>query len=528
MNTRYFFFFIAAFVLAACTQIENPAESNVPVSLSYSTVAATETKAAQNLNEGTFTSGESVKVRISNTGAGSWTDYDFTTGDAGAMSPTGTVPYYPAGTQNIDIVAYYPATAGSSFSVATNQTADASYKASDLMFASVTNQAKQAEAVNLAFTHKMAKLNVNITAGTGVSSISSVSILNVKPTVSFDQATGAVGEATGDATAIAMSNEGAAVIPAQTIDGGLLSIETDKGTATYSVASKAFAAGNLYTLNITVNLRAVGTTTAITGWTSEGTVTVNPVMKDMTPEGVEAVDMGNGLKWANMNVGATTETGYGDYFAWGATKPFYVDHDAYGNAISGHWIDGKQRYDLLYYPFKQKESYNKYDINKYTFADGQTSGVWYSGSTFIGDNGDGVEHKDFASYDYVDDAARQNWGANWRTPTEEEWEWLQSNCSWEWTPNYKGTGVAGLIVTSNIDGFLNNSIFLPAAGCWLSDTHKEGEIISQILFPSGYYWSSSLDKTYSYYAGSWHFNSYGPTTWTEDRCNGLSIRPVTE
>ena len=191
MNTRYFFFSIAAVVLAACSQVENPAENNVPVSLTYSTVAA-ETRAAQNLNEGTFASSESVKVRISNTGAGVWTDYTFTTGSAGAMTAPNPGPYYPAGAQNIDIAAYYPATAGATFSVATDQTADADYKASDLMFASVTNQAKQAEAVNLAFTHKMAKLNVNITAGSGVSSINSLSVLNVKPTVSFDQATGAV------------------------------------------------------------------------------------------------------------------------------------------------------------------------------------------------------------------------------------------------------------------------------------------------------------------------------------------------
>ena len=192
------------------------------------------------------------------------------------MTPPNPGPYYPAGAQNIDIVAYYPATAGTSFSVATDQTADADYKASDLMFASVSNQAKQSEAVNLAFSHKMTKLNVNITAGQGVNSITSVSVLNVKPTVSFDQATGAVGAASGETVSIAMSNNGAAIIPAQTISGGLLSIVTDKGTAIYSVASKEFAAGQLYTLNITVNLRAVGTTTEITGWTSEGTVNVTP------------------------------------------------------------------------------------------------------------------------------------------------------------------------------------------------------------------------------------------------------------
>lgn len=35
------------------------------------------------------------------------------------------------------------------------------------------------------------------------------------------------------------------------------------------------------------------------------------------------VDLGlpSGLKWATMNVGATTETDYGDYFQWGSTTP---------------------------------------------------------------------------------------------------------------------------------------------------------------------------------------------------------------
>ncbi len=301
MHTTHFILAVAAVAFSACTHMENPIEEiipeepteiKVPVSLSYSTVDVVASKAAQDLNEGTFTSGESVKVRISNTGAGEWTDYAFTTGDAGAMTAPDPGPYYPAGAQNIDIVAYYPASAGTSFTVASDQTADASYKASDLIFASVTNQAKQAAAVNLAFSHKMAKLCVNITPGQGVTSINSLSVLNVKPTVSFDQGTGAVGAAGGEAVSIAMSNNGAAIIPAQTINGGLLSIVTDKGTATYSVADKVFEAGKLYTINITVNLRAVGTTTAITGWNSEGTVNVNPVVEVETILGVTSEHVG--------------------------------------------------------------------------------------------------------------------------------------------------------------------------------------------------------------------------------------------
>ena len=280
MKTKILFAAAALTVLTACSSDDSPienAEQRMPVTLAYTTIDAAETRAAQNLNQGTLASGESVKVRISNTGTGSWTDYTFTTAAEGAMTAPTPAPYYPAGSQNIDIVAYYPTTAGTSFSVASDQTADANYKASDLMFASVTNQAKQAAAVELAFTHKMAKLNVNITPGEGVTSITGVSILNVRPTVSFNQATGAVGSATGSATSIAVSNGGAAVIPAQTIPGNLLSIVTDKGTATYSVPSgKEFAAGQQYTLNITVNLRAVGTTNEITGWTSQGTVNVYP------------------------------------------------------------------------------------------------------------------------------------------------------------------------------------------------------------------------------------------------------------
>ena len=301
MNIKHFISVAAAVAFAACTQMEKnaedtipgtPAYSDTPIALTYSTIDAAETRAAQHLHEGTFDSNEGITVRVSNAGANEWTNYAFTTGEAGAMTPPTPGPYYPAGAQNIDIVAYYPATVGTTFTVASDQTSDASYKASDLMFASVTNQAKQAEPVNLAFSHKMAKLNVNITAGQGVTSITGLSVLNVKPTVSFNQATGIVGTAEGEAVSIVMSNQGSAVIPAQTINGGLLSIVTDKGTATYSVADKVFEAGKLYTINITVNLRAVGTTTAITGWTSEGTVTVNPVVEVETILGVTSEHVG--------------------------------------------------------------------------------------------------------------------------------------------------------------------------------------------------------------------------------------------
>ena len=497
---------IAALMMAACTQKEYPVEERTPVALQYTTVDATETRAAQNLNEGTFASGESVTVRISNAGAGEWTDYAFTTGAAGTMSPASTVPYYPAGAQNIDIVAYYPSTAGTSFSVQADQTADADYKASDLMFASVTNQAKQPDAVNLAFTHKMAKINVNIVAGTGVGSITSVSLLNVKPTISFNQATGAVGSASGDATTIAMTNNGAAVIPAQTINGGLLSIVTDKGTATYTVASKEFAAAQQYTLNITVNLRAIGTTTAITGWTSEGTVTVYAERPNIA--GHEYVDMGTvtiggvekNLKWAACNMGASDPWEFGDYYAWGALLPFYL----YGYAQEDpctHWIDGKSGYNSPSYPFFT-ETGGTNNYTKYNATDGKTT---------------------FADYDYADDAARQRWGGTWRIPTDEEWTALRNTTLYEWVrkTDYLGSGKNGMLVTrknvSGTDPCAGNSIFLPAAG------YRDFQYLDEV--GCGCYWASSL---YDSSNSRCVFFTSVATRGYDPRYYGLSLRPVSD
>ena len=503
MNNRIALIAIAALMMAACTQKENPVEERTPVALQYTTVDATETKAAQNLNEGTFTSGETVKVRISNTGAGEWTDYDFTTCSAGAMSPVSTVPYYPAGAQNIDIIAYYPSTAGTTFTVQADQTSDDAYKASDLMVASVSNQAKQAEAVNLAFTHKLAKINVNVTVGTGVSTISSVSLLNVKPTVSFNQVTGAVGSATGAATTIAMTNNGAAVIPAQTIDGGLLSIVTDKGTATYTVASKEFAAAQQYTLNITVNLRAIGTTNAITGWTSEGTVTV--VAERPNIAGHEYVDMGNGLKWATCNMGAGDPWEYGDYYAWGATVPFYLAGHSQDDFCT-YWIYGKSGYHWGSYPFGNPLIDPLNPFTRYNDTDKKTS---------------------FADYDYADDAARQRWGGTWRIPTDEEWTALRDETyyTWEWTSDYLGDGSdhAGRIVTRKSDTgpCSGNSIFLPAAGCREdNDLYGAGS--------RGNYWSSSLDTDDLEDAWSVEFSSGKVFRIYDQRYFGMSIRPVSD
>ena len=269
--------------LAACSNDDVQTADRVPITLTGTTLTIEETRAAaaSNLNDGYIESGQTVKVLIRNTeSTGPWAEYAYVAAANGVLTPPSTPPYYPLDNTPVNIVAYSPSTASSTFSVLPDQTTNDSYMASDLVYASATNKAKSTTAVPLQFEHKMAKIVVNVTAGSGVSEIQSVRLASVYPQVPFDPSTGVIGSATGSQTSITIVNNnttatasGAAVIPGQTVVGDLLTVVTDLGTATYAVESKTFTAGKVYSLNINVGRTAIGTTTAITGWTdTEGVV----------------------------------------------------------------------------------------------------------------------------------------------------------------------------------------------------------------------------------------------------------------
>lgn len=277
--------------LTACSSTEENTngELRTPINLTYSTLTVAETRAgaAIDLNDANITSGRTVTVKVTpNSGAtgGSTGDFVYTAGDAGAMTAPDTPPYYPsAGT--VKLTAWHPSDAAASFTIETDQSTNDAFNASDLMYSNnLTAVSRTANAVEMQFTHKLAKLVVNITAGTGVNTITGVKVKNVKPTVSFDSTTGEVGAASGTATDIILFKDGtsgaasgAIVFPSQSLSGALLDIETDQGTATYALAAaKTYEAGKRYALALTVNRAAVGTTNTITWAADAGTVNVIP------------------------------------------------------------------------------------------------------------------------------------------------------------------------------------------------------------------------------------------------------------
>ena len=205
---------------------------------------------------------------------------------------------------------------------------------------------------------------------------------------------------------------------------------------------------------------------------------VAPQAASGSTNGHEWVDLGLSVKWATCNVGASSPSAYGNYYAWGE-------------------ISTKTEYHK-----KNSKTYNK------------------SMSDIAGN----------PNYD----AARANWGGSWRMPTKAEFKELIDKCTWTWTSQgghngYKVTGKNG------------NSIFLPAAGkrgdtgrLTLNDSPPDFSSIRNAN-RFGEYWSStpsSSQKSYLLYTDD-KFPQDKDVYVSEDclpepRFFAYPIRPVTK
>lgn len=79
--------------------------------------------------------------------------------------------------------------------------------------------------------------------------------------------------------------------------------------------------------------------------------------------------------------------------------------------------------------------------------------------------------------------------AGWGLPTSDEFNELIEKCSWQWT---ELDGIKGYRITSNVPGYTNRSIFLPAAG--YRNPYNQEVIDDRI---TGAYWTGSRTDTES-------------------------------
>jgi hypothetical protein len=124
--------------------------------------------------------------------------------------------------------------------------------------------------------------------------------------------------------------------------------------------------------------------------------------------------------------------------------------------------------------------------------------------------------------DLEDDAVRANWGGQWRMPTTAEIQLFGNAVDTEWTDDYQGSGVAGLVCTDKTDS--SKVLFFPAAG-YAGNYAGNGSM--DYVGIEGYVWSSSLNSDYVNSAWRLSFNG-GETIWDDGsiRYFGFSVRGV--
>lgn len=193
---------------------------------------------------------------------------------------------------------------------------------------------------------------------------------------------------------------------------------------------------------------------------------------------VEYVDLGlpSGNLWAKCNLGASAPEAYGDYYAWGETKP-------------------KQEYTNSNHKW-YKEGAPSLGFTKYNNEDGKLS----------------LEDED--------DAVIQKLGNGWRTPTLADFRELTNQ---KYTTIEKTTlnGVAGYQITSKRN---KKSIFIPFAG-FKNDKPQTREISSSesvaICMTNQRCIDNKVFNCWSFAFEQDRIRRYG-----KRRYDGISIRPV--
>lgn len=149
--------------------------------------------------------------------------------------------------------------------------------------------------------------------------------------------------------------------------------------------------------------------------------------------GHEWVDLGLSVKWATCNVGASSPSEYGNYYAWGETRPKseYTEDNCFMYGVNMGDISGDVRYD----------------------------------------------------------AARANWGGSWRLPTKAEMEELIEKCSWTLASldgqiGYKVTGPNGSSIFLHAAGLCDDSVlyFAGMFGNYWSSTNSESDVKNAYCF----------------------------------------------
>lgn len=278
--------------LASCSNdhvISQPGAEDTPIHI-QANVGAVTTKAAYNLLESTFSSGDAINVYIgentSNTstssgGAYTSTVYSYT----GSTFTTTNTQYFPANGHGIDVWGVYPSTITEStpdFTIQSDQTDDDKYKKSDLMFATEKTNQKKGAPISLTFAHQLSKIIVKLAQEAGVNADltnAEIKLTNVStkvPLTKVDHTGILLGTASTNSQDISELTIGkyeatgtaAIVIPQSTAGMSFKVVLAGGGTYTAAIPSDPgnFAANTAYTYTLTLKANGINISAQIATW----------------------------------------------------------------------------------------------------------------------------------------------------------------------------------------------------------------------------------------------------------------------
>ena len=206
-------------------------------------------------------------------------------GDNGVLTNTSTPVYF--GNNQAMITAYHPfndewnENKNYDFSVSIDQSTNAEYLASDLLWATAASS-KTDKAVGLIFAHKLAKVNVTLTS-TDIKDLSdaTISICGTNIATNFNPSTGELSAATANVQEIkaGVTTEEAytasAIVVPQTVANGTKFIKVVHGSKTFYytlAANKELKSGYSHNYTLTVKEKELEVETEsdkITDWTDE-------------------------------------------------------------------------------------------------------------------------------------------------------------------------------------------------------------------------------------------------------------------
>ena len=377
----------AVFSFSSCSQDElSTAKAETPdlgQEILLSTNFSTTRSVAQDIQTGTqILSGVQVGVFVATNGTTTsfvenGTNKAYTADGNGGLTAVDTENkvYYPK-TGSVDIYAYAPyqstwnatdVNADQDFTVQADQSSEANYLASDLIWATPqTGQTSSTDALALPFAHKLSKINITIDNQRSGLSLkgATVYILNTKPTATINLKTGELKKesdvvvASGDVTTITAATltageseptaTASAVIAPQTLAAGAKFVKivtsatyntTEGSTTLYAklgTGGKTFTSGNVYKYTVTIKENSVelslGSTT-LSGWTEN---TDNLDAEDADEPGIGDYVLNDGTFLKNSALSEADETTRGKIIAViFSTDSQDNDYKGYAVSIAG-------------------------------------------------------------------------------------------------------------------------------------------------------------------------------------------------